>query len=129
MIGTKTEALLNKAPEPSPSALVLGTETITPNSQGQYVIHSQTLMPGSAITVSGTAVSSAPGGAQAFVGSSVEQLAQTSANGVVSAGAGNNSWSQNASLAFTGGARKLRVSFVVIGMVTAVVLVVVEMIA
>lgn len=59
-------------------ALTLGSQTISPNSQGQYMIGSQTLNPGGRITASGTLISLAANTAYVVVGSSTQDLAVTS---------------------------------------------------
>ncbi|CAF9920003.1 MAG: hypothetical protein ALECFALPRED_001402 [Alectoria fallacina] len=59
----------------TPPAITIGSETITANSQTQYVIGSQTLTAGGVVTVSGTEVSLAPGESDVVVGSSTEALA------------------------------------------------------
>ncbi|MCJ1227851.1 hypothetical protein MMC12_004510 [Toensbergia leucococca] len=53
--------------QPSPSALTIGGTIITPNAAGQYVVGSQTLTPGSAITVSDTTISLAASGSAIVV--------------------------------------------------------------
>ncbi len=55
--------------------LTLGTQTIIPNSQSQYMIGLQTLTPGGAITVSGTPISLAPSATAIVIGTSTHQLA------------------------------------------------------
>ena len=74
LIGSSTENLAITPPPP----LRIGTQTIAPNAQGQYVVGSQTLTPGAVITISGTPVSLAPGGAYAVIGTSTENLAAAS---------------------------------------------------
>lgn len=76
VVGSITEQLIS-ALVPAvtvPPKLTIGTQTITPNAQGQYVVGTQTLTPGGAITVSGTTVSLVPGGSYAIVGTSTEAL-------------------------------------------------------
>lgn len=77
IVGTRTQRLTsNVLPAvTSPPALTIGTQTILPDAQGNYVIASQTLTPGGAVTVSGTPVSLAPGGGHAIVGTSTANLA------------------------------------------------------
>ncbi|KAL2045148.1 hypothetical protein N7G274_002229 [Stereocaulon virgatum] len=78
----------------------IGSQAFTANSEGQYVIGSQTLTAGGAVTVSGTPVSLAPGETQVVVGSSTEGLA-----GLITAGFGEGPGGNgNGSVvAFTGG--------------------------
>lgn len=82
VVGASTENLA-LATITSPPALTLGSQTITPDAQGQYIIGSQTLTPGGVVTVSGTRVSLAPNGADAVIGTSTEWL-----NGNASGGSG-----------------------------------------
>ncbi|KAF1851726.1 uncharacterized protein K460DRAFT_324885 [Cucurbitaria berberidis CBS 394.84] len=52
---------ITNAPVPLPPVLTIGTATITPNAQTNYIVSEQTLAPGgSAITVSGTTISLTP---------------------------------------------------------------------
>lgn len=55
-------------------SITFGGSTITANSQSQLVIAGQTLSPGSAITVSGTAISLAPGASGVVIGGSTFSL-------------------------------------------------------
>ena len=73
VVGTSTQYLAGALHAP----LTVGSRTITPNAQDQYIIGSQTLTPGGAVTVSGTPISLALGGAYAVVGSSTKILALT----------------------------------------------------
>jgi hypothetical protein len=58
-----------------PSALTINGQTIAPNSQGDFVIGTQTLTPGGpAITVSGTPISLAPSATAIVVGGSTTAL-------------------------------------------------------
>ena len=89
--------------------LSLGSQPLTTNSQGQYLIGSQTLSPGNAITVSGTPISLAPNASQLVVGSSTEGLGRhimsglgggptatsSSSGGFVSKGAAERGWSMS----------------------------------
>ena len=82
IIGTKTEALRpysTSGLRPGSAVitrpdLMLGTQTLTSNSQGQYDIDGQTLTPGNAITISGTRISLAPDGNDVVVGTKTEAL-------------------------------------------------------
>lgn len=60
----------------SPPAIVIGNQTITADSSGQYVFGSHTLTPGGVVTIAGTTVSLAPDGSEAIVVSSTEGLGQ-----------------------------------------------------
>ena len=66
-------------PNPASSAalpvLTFGSQAITANAASDYVFGSQTLIPGSAITVSSTVISLATGASAVFVGSSKIPLA------------------------------------------------------
>lgn len=94
VIGSSTQ-LLTPTPAPAPLPLTFGTETITPNAQGTYVVAGQTLTPGNpSVTISGTPISLAPGGSSVVVGSSTQQLlspttgtAQAAAAGPITIGA------------------------------------------
>lgn len=55
--------------------ITLGGSKITENSQSQFVIAGQTLLPGSAITVSGTVVSLAPGASDVVIEGSTTLIA------------------------------------------------------
>ena len=82
IIGTKTEVLhpysaggfRSEPAATSRPGLILGTQTLTSNSLGQYNIDGQTLTPGNAITISGTTVSLAPDGSDVVVGTKTEAL-------------------------------------------------------
>ena len=82
IIGTKTEDLgtystggLRSGPAVTTRPdLMLGTQTLTSNSLGQYNIDGQTLTPGNAITISGTTISLAPDGSDAVIGTKTEAL-------------------------------------------------------
>lgn len=55
--------------------LTVSTRVYTANSAGEFIIGSQTVVPGSpAVTISGTPISVAPQGTEAVVGSSTEGL-------------------------------------------------------
>lgn len=54
--------------------VTIGSETVTANAQGQYIVGGQTLTPGGVITVSGTPVSLAPGASDVVLGTSTEGL-------------------------------------------------------
>ena len=90
IIGTKTEALgpYSTGGLRSGSAvairpdLMLGTQTLTSNSLGQYNIDGQTLTPGNAITISGTTISLAPDGSDVVIGTKTEALGAYSTGGL-----------------------------------------------
>lgn len=59
-----------------PPPLTFGSQTFTANSESEYIINGQTLIPGSpAITLSGTAISLAPAATQVVIGSNTKDLA------------------------------------------------------
>ena len=73
--GNLVAGTLAPAATPAPAALTLGGRTYEANPAGQIVVAGQTLTPGGpAITVSGTPISEAPGGAFAVVGGSTQSL-------------------------------------------------------
>lgn len=115
VIGTSTEIL-----HPNPSAVILPSITIagktyTANAAGDYLIGSQTLIPGrSGIVVSGTPVSLAPDGKDALVGTSVETLVASTTGSPGIGGAilsafngGAGGTGTGAGMAFTGGSDAL----------------------
>jgi hypothetical protein len=56
-----TDAPISLAPSALPPILTIGSKTITPNAQTQYVLADQTLIPGGEpLTISGTTLSLAP---------------------------------------------------------------------
>lgn len=55
-------------------SLTIGSQTVTANNQGQYIVGGQTLTPGGVITVSGTTISLAPGVSDVVLGTSTEGL-------------------------------------------------------
>lgn len=59
----------------TPPAIVIGSQTITANSQTQYIVASQTLTAGGVVTVSGTEVSLAAGESDVVIATSTEPLA------------------------------------------------------
>ncbi|KAF6227900.1 hypothetical protein HO133_007628 [Letharia lupina] len=90
VIGSSTTTLNLPTSTPTtttPLAITIGTQTITANAQGQYLIGSQmltpggeivvggTTAPGGTVAVGGTTVSLAPSATQAVVGTSTEGLA------------------------------------------------------
>ena len=90
IIGTRTEALrpYSAGGLPSGSALtarpdfLLGTQTLTSNSLGQYNIDGQTLAPGNAVTISGTTISLASDGSDVVIGTKTETLGAYSNGGL-----------------------------------------------
>ena len=103
VIGSSTTTLNLPTSTPTtttPPAITIGTQTITANAQGQYVVGGQTLTPGGEIVVGGTTasggtvvvggttVSLAPSATQAVVGTSTEGLAPYIVGGL---GTGPNS--------------------------------------
>ncbi|KAL6721364.1 hypothetical protein ACLMJK_000467 [Lecanora helva] len=98
VIGTNTESL---TPITTPPPLTLGTQTITPDTQGRYIIGNQTLTPGGAVTVSGTSISLGPQGTDVVVGTSTEGL-----GGIIMGGfGGGNGSATTGVVGFTGGAK------------------------
>ena len=90
VIGTRTEALhphstgglrLGSAVTTRPD-LMLGTQTFTSDSLGQYSIDGQTLAPSNAITISGTMISLAPDGSDVVIGTKTEALGAYSNGGL-----------------------------------------------
>lgn len=91
VIGSSTTTLHLTSSTPTttpPPAITIGTQTITPNAQGQYIVGTQTLTPGgttppggTAAVGGGTTVSLAPSATQAVVGTSTEGLAPYIAGG------------------------------------------------
>ena len=72
VIGSTT---ININPVPSPAVLTIGGSTITANSQSDFVIGTQTLIPGApAITLSGTPISLAPSASEVVIGGSTIYL-------------------------------------------------------
>lgn len=69
-----TPTLTTAASATTPPPFTIGTQIVTANSQHQYIVGTQTLIPGVAITVSGTPVSLAPSGTQILVGTSTDGL-------------------------------------------------------
>ena len=99
--GTSTEILspIPLSASPTANLLTIAGSTYTPNSASQYIIGSQTLEPGSAITISGTPIMLDAGATQAVVGSSTETLAQSSTPlaSVIMAGFGSQPNGKNVS--------------------------------
>lgn len=97
VIGSSTTTLHLTSSTPITTArpaITIGTQIITPNAQGQYLVGTQTLTPGGEIIVGGTTppggtaavaggttVSLAPSATQAVVGTSTEALAPYIAGG------------------------------------------------
>ena len=78
IIGTSTIPLNPTAPSSHPPPLTIGSQTITPNAAGVYLIAGQTLIPGGpAITVSGTRLSLAASATQVVIGTSTIPLNPT----------------------------------------------------
>ena len=75
MVGTSLENLAIT----TPPLLTVGSQTITANSQHQYVIDGQTLTPGGIVTVFGTRISLSPDETAVVVGTSTEDLGRTPA--------------------------------------------------
>ena len=94
-VGTPTPSPVSIAtasprlPNTSPT-LPFGKQTLTANSQGQYNVDGQTLVPGGAITVSGTAISLASDASDVVIGTSTEALGPRLTAGVSSGANGSN---------------------------------------
>jgi len=70
IVGTSTQQL-----SPTKAAIItFGGSTYTANSASDFVIASQTLTPGGALTIGGTPISYAPGGSDVVIGSSTEAV-------------------------------------------------------
>ena len=79
VVGQKNQGLTSEDPPDAhtPPALTIGTQIITPNAQGHYIIESQALLPGEGLIVSGTPVSLASSGANALIESVTKSFAIT----------------------------------------------------
>ena len=75
VIGSSTQAL-RSAPEITPAPAVLSFEgsSYTADGSSDFIIDGQTLVPGAAMTVSGTPISLPSGGTIAVIGSSTQSL-------------------------------------------------------
>lgn len=120
----------------TPPAITIGTQAITPNAQGQYIVNSQTLIPGGEIVVGGTTASGgtvAVGGTtvslaakptQVVVGTSTEGLAPYIVGGFGTGPSNNGTAGTVPFLGVAGrrvGGRAMRwLSWVVVGIVGAV---------
>lgn len=74
-ISDTTQKLISPTPPPVLAPLVFGGSTYNRNAASQFVVAGEILNPGSQVTVSGTPISLAAGGATAIVGSSTQILA------------------------------------------------------
>lgn len=120
VIGSSTTTLTQPTPTTltptptTPPAITIGTQPITPNAQGQYIVGSQTLTrggeivvggttaSGGTVAVGGTTVSLAASATQVVVGTSTEGLAPYIVGGF---GTGpNNNSNGTGTVAFLGGA-------------------------
>jgi hypothetical protein len=78
VIGTLTSMLPEQTASEGdiqPPAFTIGSSVITPNSASEYVIASQTLRPGAAITVSGSIISLASHATEIVIGTSTQTAA------------------------------------------------------
>lgn len=78
VVGTSTSTLLKQtafAGSTQPPAFTIGSAVITPNSASEYVVASQTLRPGAAITVSGSVISLANHATEIVIGTSTQTAA------------------------------------------------------
>lgn len=91
VVGTATETLVTSQSPPAlsaptpPPALTIGTQVVNPDSHSRYRIDGQTLVPGHAITVSGTMITLAPSETELIVGTSTQAL-----GGIIIGGLGKN---------------------------------------
>ena len=92
---------VSSTPSISLPPLVIGTQTISANSQEQYIIGAQTLRPGGVITASGTTVSLASSPTQLVIGMTTEGLGWYIMSGL---GAGPSTSASKTGAAFTGAA-------------------------
>ena len=75
VIGSSTQSLKSApAITPAPAVLSFHGSSYTADASSDFIIDGQTLTPGAAITVSGTPISLASGGAVAVVGTSTQSL-------------------------------------------------------
>ena len=127
IIGTSTSILVGPStPLPTsilgPGPITIGTQTLTPNSASEYLIASQTLVPGGpAITVSGTPVSLAPGATAVVVGTRTSGLGNYIWSGI---GGGGPTTTNPGPATYTGGAEAVtsrRVWVLVFGVFCGVV--------
>jgi hypothetical protein len=78
VVGTSTSMLPEQAvveESMRPPVFTIGSSTITPNSASEYVVASQTLSPGAAVTVSGSVISLASHATEIVIGTSTETAA------------------------------------------------------
>ena len=111
--GSKTQTLASHpavTPAPSPALLTFGTQTVAPNSLGQYVVDGQTLSAGGAVTVLGTPISLDSGGSLAVAGTRTESVGNGATVSRLSSNGGNGSASGNGPTPFTGSASNARMS-------------------
>ena len=100
--------IITFAPNDAP-VLTINSHPVTANSDSEYVIDSQTLVPGSpAITISGSRVSLAPSATNVVVGTSTEPLGSIIMSGfgpsTIAGSTGRVNSSTTGAVAFTGGA-------------------------
>lgn len=69
-----TSALGSSTVAMAPPAFTIGSETVTGNTQNQYLVDGQTLTPGGVVTASGTPISLAVSATEVIVGSSTQGL-------------------------------------------------------
>ena len=88
----------------------MGSQTVSANDKGQYIIGSQTLTAGGVVTVSGTPVSVGPSATDVVVGSSTEALGPYIVGGL-GAGPGAGPNASTSPLAFEGHGERLEALF------------------
>lgn len=88
----------------APPRFTIGSQVVTANAQNQYVVGSQTLTPGAAITVAGTPVSLASSGTQVVVGTSTDGLGNYIMSGLGAGPSASASASASGAVPFKGSA-------------------------
>lgn len=101
IIGTSTSYLSPPQATRIPAIITIGSSLYTEKQRSDYVIGSQTLSPGSAITVAGTVVSLGPQGTDVVVGTKTEEVGLGS---LIIVGFGGLPTASDDSEGFTGGA-------------------------
>ena len=104
---SKTQTLANHpavTPAPSAALLTFGTQTVAPNSLGQYIVDGQMLSAGGAVTVSGTPISLDSGGSIAVVGTKIESVGNGASVSGLSGNGGKGSANRTGPTPFMGSA-------------------------
>ncbi|MCJ1482272.1 hypothetical protein MMC06_002435 [Schaereria dolodes] len=109
VIGTSTFPLSPSSPSSEPLVFTFAGQTVTANSASDFVIGTQTLVPGGpAITVSGTPISLAVAGTDVVVGSVTEGVGRATSTG---GGLGGVIMSGIGGTGFTGDGMEVRVKW------------------